>query len=650
MTETPILVSSPARRWRALLSWKWLLAALIAAPAIYAAAAPWTFSEPALRMEIARQVARATGLRLDTRARFTFALLPQPTIKIEDPIFGDSTGGVNLGADYLKGSLRLLPLLAGRLEMARVSLARPSIRIDLDIAPGLKAGAIGRMAVEGLRPETAETLETTRLGIVSLTGGSAQIFSKTQALDLRVDNINMVVDWRNIGAPLSLTGTASLHGEPTDLALWVARPGGMLRGEQSPVTLRMKNGALSLSTTGTLALGLRPQFAGRVAASGDSLRGALDFIGSSTPLPTAFRNLSLTGDATIMRNSASLTNLSFSADGNDYEGTLAWRLEDGRPLISGTLATNLLTLAPFLAEAPAIVGQDGQWSREALDLRELAEIDLDLRVSAARARLGRMQAEDAALSIMLKNGRIEIGLAELKTYKGALKGRFSAQAASGGGVEGRATLGFVGIDVNPLLWDLWGRSKVSGLATGSVIMTGNGESFAQIVRNLDGRGQIQINQGDISGIDIEQALRRIEKRPLVSSFEMRNGRTSFETLNASLRVSKGVAAIEDGLLAGKGARVTFAGAAQIPERTLQIDAEATQAAGNGAARKDAPQFPFTISGHWDDPNLSFDAQSLIRRSGAAQPLLPREPVETPKEPAEAAPPTPTETAPAPAGN
>ena len=624
--------------------WKWIAAAIVAAPVVYAAVAPWTFSEPALRNEIARQIRRSTGLTLDTRARFTFALLPQPQIKIEDPIFTDASGGVSLGAEYMKGSLRLLPLLAGRLEMARIALGRPSLRLDLDIGPELKAGALRRVTEERLASDKAAKLDATRLGVVSLANGSAHIVSKAQAIDLRVDDINMVIDWRHIGSPFSLTGKANIRGAPTEAALWVARPGAMLRGEHSPVTLRLKNAALSLSTTGSLALGSRPQFSGRIVAAADSLRDALDFGRLSAPLPSPFRNVSLSGDAAITRNSASLANLNLSADGNDYEGALAWRLEEGRPLISGTLAANLLTLAPFLAEAPPLSGADGQWSREPLDLSELAQIDVDLRISAARARLGRLHAEDAALSVMLKNGRLEIGLAELKAYKGALKGRLTAQAAPGG-VECRATLGFIGVDVSPLLWDIWGRTKVTGLATGSVVVAGSGDSFAQIMRGLDGRGQAQVNQGDISGIDIEQALRRVEKRPLVSSFEMRSGRTSFDALSANLRISRGVAGIEDGVMASKGARVTFSGSAQIPERTLRIEAAAIQATASGEARKDSPQFPFVISGAWDDPSLSFDAQSLIRRSGAAQPLLPKEPA-PPKEPPAPAP-EPLET---PSGN
>lgn len=612
---------------------KWLLAALVAGPLGYAAVAPWTFSEPAFREEIARQVWRSTGLKLDTGARFAFALLPRPQIKIEDPNISDATGGFALRAAYLKGSLRLLPLLGGRLEMARVSLTRPHFEIDLDAVP--LPGDADAPARKQLEPR--------QFGAISINDGSAQVTSRSQGAVHRIDGINILFDWRSTEAPLSITGAARLNGQPTEIALWTARPGDALRGDASPITLRLKNAALSLSAAGSAVLGQRPQYSGRLTASAPDLSRALEFIGAAEPPRLApFRLFTLSGEGVISRNSGSLGNLAVSIDGNDFEGALAWRREGDRLLLTSTLATNVLNLAPFANEAPALTGADGGWSREPLSGSDLSRFDLDLRVSAARARLGRLQADDAALSVMLKNGRLELGLSEAKTYKGVVKGRFLTQSA-GAGVESRMTLGFIGVDMSSLLWDALGHSKVSGLATGSLIFSGAGESVAQIARNLDGRGQIQINQGDVSGVDLEQILRRMEKRPLVGSAELRSGRTGFEQLSANLRVEQGAAQIEDGVLAGKGVRVAFSGLAAVPERTVRFEAIATPATTpkNGEARKDAPQFPFTLQGPWDDPSLSFDAQSMIRRSGAAQPLLPKpaEPPAMTNEP----PPTPTPT-------
>ena len=61
------------------------------------------------------------------------------------------------------------------------------------------------------------------------------------------------------------------------------------------------------------------------------------------------------------------------------------------------------------------------------------------------------------------------------------------------------------------------------------------------------------------------------------------------------------------------------GSAILARRLLNIAIKARQ-----AGREDnepAPQLSMDLRGNWDDPNLVIDAQSLIRRSQAAAPLL-----------------------------
>jgi AsmA protein len=67
-------------------------------------------------------------------------------------------------------------------------------------------------------------------------------------------------------------------------------------------------------------------------------------------------------------------------------------------------------------------------------------------------------------------------------------------------------------------------------------------------------------------------------------------------------------------------RLALAGSASIPARDLALKGTASLIA---AVADDPPTFelPFVIQGPWDDPLLLPDAEILIRRSGAAAPLL-----------------------------
>ena len=73
-------------------------------------------------------------------------------------------------------------------------------------------------------------------------------------------------------------------------------------------------------------------------------------------------------------------------------------------------------------------------------------------------------------------------------------------------------------------------------------------------------------------------------------------------------------------LEGGAIRLAVGGSASIPMRDLDLKGTAALVS---ASAESAPSFelPFVVQGRWDDPIMLPDAQSLIRRSGAAAPLL-----------------------------
>lgn len=105
------------------LSRGWIAAMLAAAVlALAAAIAPWTFSTGAMLEEIAGQIEASSGLRAAAKGRSTFSLLPRPHIAIDDVAFADPSFALTIEAERLRGNVRLLPLLTGRLELANAEL------------------------------------------------------------------------------------------------------------------------------------------------------------------------------------------------------------------------------------------------------------------------------------------------------------------------------------------------------------------------------------------------------------------------------------------------------------------------------------------------------------------------------------------------
>ncbi len=592
----------------------------LALAALGAAAAPWTLSGEALRRELAEQVLQTTGLRASAEGKATFAILPRPRIKLENVIISDENGALVINSGVLKGDLRILPLIGGRMELASVLLVSPEITYDHAGAPLSRQGAIAR-ASETL-PATPEAAgaDQARLGTISIVDGTARFKTKDSPTAVTIGDINLTLDWPRLSAPASLNGSLAWQGETTEIAAWLGKPSALLRGEQTSATLKIESQSVQLSTNGALSNAPRLQYEGRVAAASHSLRALLGSLGVQVPLPGPLANVSLSGNARGSLTALALSGLHMTVDGNAFEGTLAVQATNGRPAISGTLASDLLLLGPLVSDLPGLTGAEGQWSREALSLAALDFADVDLRFSATRARLGRAVFDDAGCSIMLSNGRLDLTIAQAKAYGGQIKGRLSLVPANGG-MDLRANGVFAKIDSGAMMKEALRSIRITGEASGQFSLDGNGATIAEIISSLDGGAQVTFRNGDILGLDLEQALRRLEKRPLSIVTEVRNGRTGFDTATVSARLTDGLIELNDATVSGLGVQLAVTGNASLADRTMRLRAMARQSGPAAGARENSPQLLMEIRGSWDDPALIFDKDSLIRRSEAAAPLL-----------------------------
>ncbi len=123
--------------------------------------------------------------------------------------------------------------------------------------------------------------------------------------------------------------------------------------------------------------------------------------------------------------------------------------------------------------------------------------------------------------------------------------------------------------------------------------------------------------GALTGINVEQLLRRLERRPLSGNGDFRSGRTPFDQLAVSLKVDQGMVSIDDMHIDGPAVRLAVGGQASVPTRDLDLKGVATLVSTRPSNEFD---LPFVVQGPWDDPIMLPDPQSLIRRSGAAAPL------------------------------
>jgi AsmA protein len=147
---------------------------------------------------------------------------------------------------------------------------------------------------------------------------------------------------------------------------------------------------------------------------------------------------------------------------------------------------------------------------------------------------------------------------------------------------------------------------------------GSGDSVLALTNTLDGAASVNAHSGALVGINVEQLLRRLERRPLSGNGDFRSGRTPFDDLLIDMTIAQGTVSVDKMHVDGPAVRLALNGQASVPMRDLDLKGTATLIS---TETDNQFELPFVVQGRWDDPILLPDAQSLIRHSGAAAPLL-----------------------------
>jgi AsmA protein len=553
------------------------------------------------------------------RGNVSVSLFPSGSASFTDVVLsGDGSGRPPLAAERLTAQLRFLPLLLGRIEVAEVTLVRPQILISIDPAGRSNwEGLLTRLAGTQKRVGGAQT--PVSFSEIRLVSGIILIQDAVRARSEILDGVELSLAWPSISKSFGATGQFFWRGEKVQASASLSDFTAALAGERSGLKVRMSGAPLKLAFDGHVGHKPTLKIEGTLAADSPSLRKALQWAGQE-PLPGGgFGRFALKAQTNVIGSSVALSSVNVELDGNAAEGVLSFTT-DGRLLLQGTLAADEIDVTPYISSTRLLGANDRDWSQVPIRLEGLSGMEFDLRLSAARIRIGVTEIGRTALAANLRGGRFVLTIGESQAFGGLLKGAI-ALAKSERGADLKAQLQFTDVDLDACSNALFGVRRLEGRGNIALAIEADGNDMLALTRSANGAGSLGAINGAVTGINVEQLLRRLERRPLSGAGDFRSGRTPFERLVVMVKIVDGIASIDDVKLESSAVRLGLAGSASIPARDLDLKGIATLA---GVAAKDnGPGFelPFVVRGRWDDPVMLPDAQSLIRRSGAAAPLL-----------------------------
>jgi AsmA protein len=575
----------------------------------------WLINRDALRRAVEAQIRAVTGLEFAVKGNIDISVFPGSYVSFHDVgLKGGGTTDPALRVDVLTANLRLLPLLLQRFEIADVMMLRPQILVTLaadgesnwtpfiqTIARTMKPGADNQVSFSEIR----------------IQDGTLTYENAGNHASEKLDDIDLSLAWPSISRSFAATGQFDWRGERVDGSISVSDFVAALSGDRSGLKARLSSAPLKLAFDGTVANRTSAMMEGTLTIDTASLRNALQWMGQPAPGHGGFGRFALKARANVVGASIALTNVNVELDGNVAEGVMTYS-NNGRQTLQATLAADALDFTPYISTFRLLASGARDWNRQLFDLNALSSTDLDMRLSAARVTVGPSKLGRTAFGANLRGGALALSVGEAQVYGGIARGSFGI-ARSDTVADVKAQFQFMDVDLQSCASELFGITKLSGRGNLNVSLAAAGSSPFGLASSLDGTAVLTGHDGAIAGFNVEQLLKRLERRPLSGAGNFRSGATPYDNLTVEVKFADGIATAEDVRIEGPASRVTLTGTASVPTREYDLKGTASlPTAANGVA---GFELPFVVQGPWDDPLIFPDPESLIRRSPASAPLL-----------------------------
>jgi len=254
-----------------------------------------------------------------------------------------------------------------------------------------------------------------------------------------------------------------------------------------------------------------------------------------------------------------------------------------------------------------------------LPLETLRQINAKGTVDIGKLKISGTRSEKIHVEINAAKGLIKLAPMSANLYQGQYKGNVALDAR-GKTLKLSINENLKGVQAGPLLKDLTGDDKISGVANANVKLTGNGATVDQIKKTLAGNGQFSFTDGALKGVNIAESIRKakaaLKGETLPPSDEP--VQTDFSSLTGSFTAKNGIINNQDLITKAPLLRLNGAGTIDLPKEAIDYGLKVVLVGtSKGQGSKDLSDLngltiPVKITGSFDNPKPSVDLASLFK--------------------------------------
>jgi AsmA protein len=444
--------------------------------------------------------------------------------------------------------------------------------------------------------------------------------------DGRVDQLRVSFDMPALAKAVKGQLSLLLNGEKATLDLDLDSPKKVLSGEAFALRAGLSSDQVSAKVDGTVQQAPMPGLSGGVSVDIGSIAGLAAWLGQTLPKgqpdpgPLAFA-------AQLMAEGDKLAVESMTLDGKAVKASGKGSFDGSGEIIrfSGLLDISNLDLNAYLppdsgqepkkAQADGAAAGGGKkkkagaagWSEKPFRLGVLRQAEGNFKVKTGQVLYRTVVVKESSTTVALDAGILTASINKLNLDQGRASGNVVVDAskkAAGLSYE----LSLKGIESKPFLESFAEIDWLSGRLVFDTKGAAKGRNEKEVVESLNGDGVFKFKDGAIEGFDLAGTLRNAQALGISSAEGSGRPKTEFSELGGSYTITDGLLNNPDFKMLAPLVRVTGAGVADLPPRSLDYQVEAKlvsslEGQGSDEALAGLP-IPVHAHGPWD--NLAFD--------------------------------------------
>lgn len=584
-------------------------------------AAPFFIPLNIYRASLEAAASRALSREVHIKGPLHLAIYPKIGLSASDVTVANMPGARTpemMTAGQVIVGAKVAPLFSGRLEVTELVLQKPAIHLEV----GKDATANWTFGRDSSgRPADPAALNRIGFSHINITGGEVTYYDAGSGKSAALSDVSLSLDMPDLARatlarPLNLDGALTYNGEKLKINGRLDNFGALLNARTTGARLSIQSNVINAEFTGMLAQG---NLSGALKLGAHSVRSFAAWLGHPLPAGNGFGLIALEGQFTVRDGVYSLSHTHLAFDSMNVNGDVALDTNPDVLALKGHATIDRLDLNPYLAPGAhddtveATRAKPGGLDTP-LSLGGLKAVNADLTLIVGGLVLPHVKLDQAIAKVALEDGLLKADMTSVMAYGGSGKGSLTVDAR-GASPQFHNTLEINGMKVQGFLADMMGVNKITGIGTVKLDIASRGGSARAIVKGLDGKGDIRISDGNISGVDLAGVARVVQSvltGEIPGDIAGDDAKTSFLKLGASFTIQNGIMHTNDIQMINPAVQMNGRGDVDLSAQALEFHFEPKPARPIPGLKLADIGIPFYIKGPWSKPSYGPDVRNLAK--------------------------------------